>query len=89
MSESIFYLDKNGAARRLDEKDPKPGYSTFGGPGFLPTGAVGGWSPGTTPRLLPGDYCRYAATGSDLVLQIHYHPTGREETDQRKSGSSD
>lgn len=83
---SIFYLDKNGAARRLDEKEPKPGYSTFGGPGFLPTGALGGWSPGTTPRILPGNYCRYAAAGSDLVLQIHYHPTGREETDQSEVG---
>src|SRR5690606_35477108 len=46
----------------------------------------GGWSPGTTPRILPGDYCRYAAAGSDLVLQIHYHPTGREEIDQSEVG---
>src|SRR5690606_30485597 len=58
---SIFYLDKTGAARRLDAKDPQPGYTTFGGPGFLPTGAVGGWSPGTTPRVLPGEFARYAA----------------------------
>ncbi|MBI1313817.1 redoxin domain-containing protein [bacterium] len=83
---SIFYLDRSRVARRLDEQDPKPGYATFGGPGFLPTGAVGGWSPGTTPRILPGGYCRYAAGGSDLVLQIHYHPTGREETDQSEIG---
>jgi len=83
---SIFYLDKNGAARKLDEADPQPGYSTFGGPGFIPTGAVGGWSPGTTPRILPGGFCRYAAKGSDLVLQIHYHPTGKEEVDQSEVG---
>lgn len=83
---SIFFLDRNGVARKLDEQDPQPGYSTFGGPGFIPTGAVGGWSPGTTPRILPGEYCRYAAAGSDLVLQIHYHPTGRDETDQSRIG---
>ncbi len=83
---SIFYLDKNQAARKLDDADPQPGYSTFGGPGFIPTGAVGGWSPGTTPRILPGGFCRYAAKGSDLVLQIHYHPTGKEEVDQSEVG---
>lgn len=78
---AIFYLDSNGAARRRDESDPGPGYGSFGGPGITPTGAIGGWAPGGTPRFLPDNMGRYMRKGSDLVLQIHYHPSGRQESD--------
>ena len=29
---------------------------------------------------------RYLKRGSDLVMQVHYHPTGKEETDRSKVG---
>ncbi len=83
---SVLFLDGNGVARKLDEATPEPGYSNFGGPGFTPTGALGGWSVGNTPRRLPGGMGRYLKKGSDLVMQIHYHPTGKEEIDQSEVG---
>jgi hypothetical protein len=83
---SLYYLDSNGVARKRDEADPGPGYGTFGGPGFVPTGALGGWSPGNTPRFLPEGMGRYLKKGSDLVVQIHYHPSGKPETDQSTLG---
>jgi peroxiredoxin len=83
---SIMYLDHNGAARKRDQADPGPGYRTFGGPGFVPTGSVGGWSPGTMIKPLPDNLARYVKQGSDLVLQIHYHPTGKVETDRSSIG---
>lgn len=83
---SLLYLDKNGAARKLDAKTPEPGYGTFGGPGFLPTGSIGGWSPGKTPRKLPEGLGRLLGKGSDLVMQIHYHPSGKVEKDRSKVG---
>lgn len=83
---SLLYLDKNGAARALDKKTPEPGYGTFGGPGFLPTGSIGGWSPGKTPRKLPEGLGRLLGKGSDLVMQIHYHPSGKVEKDRSKVG---
>lgn len=83
---ALFYLDSNGAARKRDEADAGPGYSSFGGPGITPTGAIGGWAPGGTPRYLPDNMGRYLRRGSDLVLQIHYHPSGRPETDQSTVG---
>ncbi|HEY3967169.1 MAG TPA: redoxin domain-containing protein, partial [Planctomycetaceae bacterium] len=43
---SIFYLDTSGAARKKDAADPGPGYGSFGGPGFVPSGSIGGWAPG-------------------------------------------
>ena len=83
---ALCYLDANGAARKLDEKDAAPGYESFGGPGFFPTGSLGGWAPGTVPRFLPDGVGRHLKRGSDLVMQIHYHRSGKSETDQSEVG---
>jgi peroxiredoxin len=83
---SVLFLDDSGTARKLDKATPEPGYANFGGPGFLPSGALGGWSVGNTPRPLPNGMGRYLKKGSDLVVQMHYHPTGKEETDQSEIG---
>ncbi len=83
---AVLFLDDRGAARRLDALTPEPGYGKFGGPGFAPSGALGGWSVGNTPRALPGGMGRYLKQGSDLVMQIHYHPSGKAETDQSEVG---
>jgi hypothetical protein len=78
----ILYLDNTGAARKLDEADPGPGYKSFGGPGFPATGSLGGWAPGAAPSLLPDGVGRVLLKGSDVVFQMHYHPDGREHQDQ-------
>ncbi|MGC6458738.1 MAG: redoxin domain-containing protein [Akkermansiaceae bacterium] len=79
---SVLFLDDKGQARKLDAETPEPGYSNFGGAGFLPSGSLGGWSVGNTARELPKGMGRYLKKGSDLVMQIHYHPTGKAEVDQ-------
>ena len=78
----ILFLDNTGAARKLDEADPGPGYKSFGGPGFAATGSLGGWAPGAAPSLLPDGVGRVLHKGSDVVFQMHYHPDGRAHTDQ-------
>ncbi len=83
---AVLFLDDKGTARKLDAATPEPGYEKFGGPGFLPSGALGGWSVGNTARRLPGGMGRYLKKGSDLVVQMHYHPTGKMETDQSEIG---
>lgn len=83
---AVLFLDDKGQGRKLDAATPEPGYSLFGGVGFLPSGALGGWSVGNTPRRLPGGMGRYLKKGSDLVMQLHYHPTGKVETDQSTVG---
>ena len=83
---AVLFLDESGRARELDAADPQPGYEGFGGPGFLPSGALGGWSVGNTPRRLPGGRGRYLRKGSDLVVQVHYHPDGVERTDRSEIG---
>jgi AhpC/TSA family len=83
---AVLFLDDTGTARKLDATTPEPGYANFGGPGFLPSGALGGWSVGNTPRALPDGMGRYLKKGSDLVVQMHYHPTGKPETDRSEVG---
>jgi hypothetical protein len=83
---ALFFLDTTGTGRELDAKEPGPGYTRMGGPGFLPTGSLGGWAPGYTPHFLPDGVARRVKKGSDLVLQVHYHPSGKEESDRSTIG---
>jgi mono/diheme cytochrome c family protein len=85
---AIFYLDNTGTARRREaaNTDGQPGYTTFGGPGFTPTGGLGGWAPGAMPTPLPEGWGKLLAKGSDLVIQTHFHPDGKEETEQSSLG---
>jgi mono/diheme cytochrome c family protein len=83
---ALLFLDANGAARKKDEAEAGPGYNSFGGPGILPTGGLGGWAPGSMPRRLPEGTGGFLRRGSDLVMQLHYHPSGKAETDRSSVG---
>ncbi|MFO0953675.1 MAG: ascorbate-dependent monooxygenase [Isosphaeraceae bacterium] len=73
--------DTLGRARKLDREDDKPGYGVFGGFGILPSGGIGGWAPGKRPQALPEGVGRYLPAGADVLLQVHYHKSGKPETD--------
>ncbi len=79
-------VDTKRRGRVLDEADPKPGYRVFGGFGFLPEGFMSGWSPGRNDAFAPKGSGRYLPANSDLVMQVHYHPSGKEEVDQTRVG---
>jgi len=81
-----FHLDSKGQARKRDREDGKPGYTSIGSPGFSPTGSLGSWGLAGYPRFLPESTGMLLEKNSDLVLQIHYHPSGKEETDQSEVG---
>lgn len=83
---ALLFLDSSGAAKKLDEADAGPGYGRGGGVGFVPSGGLGGWAPGYTPRPLPSDVGRPMRKGSDLVIQVHFHPSGKEEIEQSSIG---
>jgi peroxiredoxin len=83
----IVFLDVTGRSEQLDAKDPGPGYSTAAGfPGFLPSGGLGGWAPGNLPRRLPTGMAKVLPAKARLVVQVHYHPSGRVERDQTQVG---
>ncbi len=78
----LMFLDTTREARRLDSLDAEPGYSGFGGPGFTAAESLLGWVPGATPRIYPATLGLKFYKNSDVVIQIHYAPSGTEETDQ-------
>jgi mono/diheme cytochrome c family protein len=82
----IVHFDTTGAARKLDALDPGPGYTAFGGVGFRSSGMIGGWAPGILPSFLPEGIGRLVPRDADLVVQVHYHRSGKPETDRTKVG---
>lgn len=89
----IAYIDgvpQNGvyASEKLDGKDHdgQPGFTSFGGPGFNPSGMMGGWAPGNDPYFLPEGVADRIPKGARIVIQVHYHKDGKPETDLTKLG---
>ncbi|HLK57013.1 MAG TPA: redoxin domain-containing protein [Chthonomonadaceae bacterium] len=89
----IAYIDGNPAngvyaSDKLDGKDNdgQPGYTSFGGPGFVPAGILGGWVPGNDPHILSDGLAVFIPKGARLVLQVHYHKDGKPETDKTQIG---
>ena len=96
---ALFFVDAAKSSRSEDGKDGKPGMSGMGFLGraamasanarnkdasIRPSISLGGYVPGTTPMLLPGDNAMLLPKGSDIVMQVHFHPTGKHETEHAK-----
>ncbi len=86
--------DTSGNARKLDAADKAPGYASSGG-GYgrlpnglplLPAGQLWGWAPGRRPYWSPEGTARALPAGADVLLQVHYHKSGRAETDASAIG---
>jgi hypothetical protein len=43
---------------------------------------LGGWVPGMTPRFFPSDVAQPLPSHSNIVVQLHLHPTGKPEREQ-------
>jgi mono/diheme cytochrome c family protein len=85
----LFGYDASGQARKLDGADGHPGYTTSMGGNFTNTAnsaSLGGWSVGNLPELLPEEFALSLPKGSDLVLQMHFHPTGKAEKEKSVVG---
>ncbi len=80
---ALFFLDDSGTARSLEGRDGRPG---FAGMAFRRSGSLGGYVPGVTPRMLPGDLALPLPAGSDFVLSTHFHPSGKREVEKTKVG---
>jgi hypothetical protein len=97
---TLNFIDTTGAARAMEKlqqdkdkdkdatavTDHGPGYSTRMGIGIGRRPAIGGWAPGQMPRYLPDGVGYHLPKKSDIVLQVHYHRTGRVEKDRTQIG---
>ena len=90
------FLDVDGAAKEQKSADGKPG---FAGMNFMKTRGnalermpeslargLGGYVPRATPNKLPGDLARFLPKGSDIVMHTHFHPTGKQQSEQAQLG---
>ena len=81
------FVDTSGKARERDRAEEGPGYTCFGGdPGVPIHGDLWGWLPGNEPSFLPDGVGRLVPKASDIIIQVHYHPQGKAETDRTKLG---
>lgn len=93
---ALFFLDIDGAAKEQKSADGQPG---FAGMNFLKSRGnalermpeslargLGGYVPGATPNRLPSDLARHLPKGSDIIMQTHFHPTGKKEIEQAQLG---
>jgi hypothetical protein len=79
----IAYADPTGSARSF-ESDALAGFAGQANPRGTMTLSL--WAGGTQPHFLPEGVARSFPKGSDLILQEHFHPTGKEETEQTTIG---
>jgi mono/diheme cytochrome c family protein len=81
-------LDSGGTLRRRADTEDGPGFRTVAGNEArqAASGALGGWRPGTTPRFAADGFARPLRPGTDVVLNVHYHPSGKPEQDRPSLG---
>ncbi len=86
----LFAFDPSGAATKLDGRDGHPGFSGMSAIGVAGArgngGSLGGWAVGATPQFLPENLAMPLPKGSDIVLQMHFHLSGKPETERSTIG---
>ena len=94
---ALFFVDDTGSVRNQSERDGQPGLKGMNflrgiggnfmerGPDRL-AGGLGGYVPGAVPNPLPGDLARFLPKGSDIIMQTHFHPSGKAEVEQAELG---
>ncbi len=87
---ALFAYVQSGSTARLEGADGKPGFGGMGTVGVTPgqnnSGGLGGWAVGGTPVFLPEGLAMPLPKGSDFLLQMHFHPTGKPETEKSLIG---
>ena len=97
---ALFFFDATGGSRRLQREDPEPGFAQMTGGVFSgastrafadtsvrpPTGWLGSWAVGRQGWQVPTGFTRLLPGGSDVVVQLHLHPSGKSETERGRIG---
>jgi hypothetical protein len=79
----LYFADPAGKVHeRTDGAEP-------GFPGMRAGGAsvaLGGWAVGAQPHFFPEGLAMHVPKGSDLVMQYHFHPSGKPEAEKSVIG---
>jgi len=80
---ALVFIDTNRQARQQAGSDS---YPCFGGARVAGGGLILGYAPGATPLPVEPGISRELPKGADIVVQVHYHPSGKPEADQSSLG---
>lgn len=80
----LVFEDVSGQARILDDNDPAPGYTSFGGIGVPGARLIGVWVPGTRAFRTATAMGIELRANADVVIQVHYPPTSEVEVDSTR-----
>ena len=87
---AIFAQVAGGSLSARDGADGRPGFGGMGAVGVVndrgDSRSLGGWAVGATPRMLPEGVAARLPKGSDLLLQMHFHLSGKPETEKSLIG---
>ncbi len=80
----LYFADPKGKVHERPQQGTEPGFS-----GMRVAGAsipLGGWAVGAQPHFFPEGLALEVPKGSDLVVQYHFHPTGKPEAEKSLIG---
>src|SRR3989449_4259442 len=80
----LYFADPNGRAHEKPQQGAEPGFAGMRAGGA--TIALGGWAVGAQPHFFPEGLALRVPKGSDLVIQYHFHPTGKPEAEKSLIG---
>jgi tetratricopeptide (TPR) repeat protein len=79
---AFINIDETRHSRRLAERQSPPAFDGMDipPPANMPAGQFLAWQPGRVPGFAPPGLSWLLRTNTDIVLQLHLHPSGRPET---------
>lgn len=80
----LYFADGSGRVHERPQQGTEPGFSGMrAGRATIP---LGGWAIGAQPHFYPDGLALHVPAGSDLVVQYHFHPTGKPEVEKSVIG---
>jgi hypothetical protein len=81
-------IDRSRYSRQIDEREPGPGFGGMVLPETTeaPSGQFLNWQPGKLPYRSPPGLGWKLEAGTDFIVQLHLHPSGKPETVQSEIG---
>lgn len=87
---ALFAYVPEGTFAARDGADGRPGFGGSMAVGFVPgqrnSGSLGGWAVGGRAMALPEGLSFPLPAGTDFLLQMHFHPTGKPEQERARVG---
>jgi mono/diheme cytochrome c family protein len=85
---ALFAQVPGGSRANVDGVDGRPGFGGLSAVGFMDRTdpGLGGWVPGAQPAMFTEGIVSRLPKGSDFLLQVHFHPSGKAEFEKSLIG---